>query len=178
MQALCVYCSSSNSIDTAFHGVAVEMGRAIANQVGTLVYGGGDVGLMGVVARSVHEQGGKVVGVIPESMTSKEIAYHDADELIVTPDMRTRKRIMEERADAFVALPGGFGTLEELFEILTHRLLGYHDKPVVILNSDGFYDPLVSLFEHMYEHRFARAKQRETYRVTPTVDGVFEYLLK
>jgi cytokinin riboside 5'-monophosphate phosphoribohydrolase len=176
MNALCVYCSSSDHIDASFHGVAAEMGRAIAQRVGTLVYGGGAVGLMGIVARAVHAHGGKVVGVIPESMTGKEIAYRDANELIVTPDLRTRKRIMEERSDAFVALPGGFGTLEELFEILTHRYLGYHDKPIAILNAHGFFDPLVTLFEHMYEHRFARPRQREQYHVTDSVTGVFDYL--
>jgi len=171
--AVCVYCSSRDVVDPAFFTVAQAMGRAIAQRAGTLVYGGGSVGLMGAVARAVHAHGGKVVGVIPESMVQHELAYHDADELIVTDTMRERKRLMEERADAFVTLPGGFGTLEELFEILTHRHLGYHNKPIVVLNSDGFYNPLIELLEHLYEHQFARESTRGTYHIVDNVDAVF-----
>jgi hypothetical protein len=178
MRNICVYCASSNHVDRAFFGVADEMGAAIAQRAGTLVYGGGHVGLMGAVARAVHAHGGKVVGVIPQSMVDVELAYREADELIVTENMRQRKQVMEDRSDAFVALPGGFGTLEELFEILTHRQLGYHNKPIVIVNAHGFYDPLVELFDHMYEHRFAREKYRETYDVVGTVGEVFEVLGK
>ncbi len=175
-KSICVYCSSRNVVDPAFFALSEAMGEAIAKRAGTLVYGGGAVGLMGAVARAVHKANGRVVGVIPESMLSHEVAYHDADELVVTETMRQRKLIMEQRADAFVTLPGGFGTLEELFEIMTHRQLGYHDKPVVILNADGFYDPLITLFEHLYDHKFARESTRDTFHIVPTVDAVFEVL--
>ena len=133
-----------------------------------LVYGGGKIGLMGEVARAVHAHGGEVVGVIPESMTDVEIAYHEADELIVTQTMRERKHVMEDRADAFVTLPGGFGTLEELSEMIVGRLLGFHDKPLVLLNSHGFYDPLLKLFDHFIEHRFAKPKHLGVYSVVST----------
>jgi uncharacterized protein (TIGR00730 family) len=173
MPAICVYCASSTNIDHAYYGVARAMGVEIARRGDTLVYGGGSVGLMGEVARAVKEGGGRVVGVIPQSLVEAEFAYRQADELIVTSDMRTRKAEMDRRCDAFVTLPGGFGTLEELFETLTGRLLSYHNKPIVIVNSAGFYDPLIELMEHMYEHRFARPKSRELYRVVKEVSEVY-----
>jgi uncharacterized protein (TIGR00730 family) len=141
-----------------------------------LVYGGTDVGLMGTMARSVHEHGGRVIGVIPELLHSRGIAYGLADELIVTRDMRERKAVMEARADAFVALPGGFGTLEELLEIITGKQLGYHAKPVVLLDVEGFYQPLIRLFDHIYEQRFARPEHRQLYHVTGDIEELFCYL--
>lgn len=180
-QTICVYCASSNHVDPAYFGVATAMGEAIAKQHCNLVYGGGSVGLMGKVAEAVELHGeesssrpqSKVIGVIPEALLHMEVGKTDCDELIVTKDMRTRKAEMDKRADAFVTLPGGFGTLEELFEVLTHKMLEYHNKPIVIVNHDRFYDPLIELMEHMYEHHFARAKSRELYRVVATVDEVF-----
>ncbi|MEM9251880.1 MAG: TIGR00730 family Rossman fold protein [Planctomycetota bacterium] len=168
--AVCVYCSSSDAIDRAHFAVAEAMGVAIAERAWTLVWGGGQVGLMGAVARSAQLGGARVVGVIPESMTSVEIAYHDADELIVTPDMRTRKHAMDERSDAFVILPGGFGTLEELSEMMVQKVLGYTDRPIVLVNPDGFYDPLLTLFDHFVEQGFAKAKHLETLHVVTTVE--------
>ena len=174
MASLCVYCASSTNIDHAYFGVARQLGELIASRGDTLVYGGGSVGLMGEVAKAVKQSGGKVVGVIPKALVDVEFAFADADEMIVTPDMRTRKAEMDRRADAFVTLPGGFGTLEELFETLTGRLLKYHDKPIVIVNSGGFYDPLMELMEHMYEHRFAREQSRNHYRVVGEVGQVYD----
>lgn len=171
--SICVYCASSNDIDTAYHGVAATLGREMAKRGHTLIYGGGGVGLMGVVARAVMAGGGRVEGVIPRALLEMEVGNTDCDELIVTDDMRSRKAEMDRRADAFVVLPGGFGTLEELFETITHRLLGYHDKPIVIVNDNGFYDPLVELMEHMYAHRFAREKSRRLYRVVNDVAATF-----
>jgi uncharacterized protein (TIGR00730 family) len=175
-RSICVYCSSSDQVDRAHFAVAEQLGSAIGQHGDTLVWGGGRVGLMGQVARSAHAHGGKVVGVIPESMTNVEIAYHEADELIVTQTMRQRKAIMDQKSDAFVILPGGFGTLEELAEMITLKLLKYHDRPIVIINVDNFYDPLIELFEHFIEHQFAKPKHRQLYHVVTEVAEVFKAL--
>ncbi len=175
-RAICVFCSSSNRVDPAYFAAARDLGAALARRGDTLVWGGGKVGLMGEVARACQAHGGGVIGVIPESMQDVEIAYHDADELIVTQTMRERKQIMDERADAFVVLPGGFGTLEELAEILVLKVLKYTDRPLVILNIDGFYDPLHELFEHFIEHRCAGPEYREMYSFVDSIDAVFEAL--
>jgi uncharacterized protein (TIGR00730 family) len=140
------------------------------------VYGGGSTGLMGRVARAVHAHGGRVVGVIPESMKSVEVAYLDADELIETRTMRQRKHEMDERADAFLILPGGFGTLEELSEVVTHRYLKFHDKPIVLLNADGFYDHLLGLFEHFMATGMAKPAYRDMYTVAEDVNAAMARL--
>lgn len=173
MRSICVYCSSSDHIDDAFRVPAKAMGKLIAEHGDQLVYGGGSVGLMGDCARAVHEHGGKVVGVIPESLSTVEIAYHNADELIVTETMRERKQIMDDRADAFVVLPGGFGTLEELAEILVLKILGYTDRPLIVVNPDGFYDPLIELFNHFVQHQFAKPKHLELVTFVGAVDEVY-----
>lgn len=175
-RSICVFCSSSDDVDGAFFELAAELGTLIGRRRDTLIWGGGKVGLMGEVARHVQRHGGKVVGVIPETMTDAEIAYHEADELIITRTMRERKSIMDERAEAFVVLPGGFGTLEELAEILTLKLLKYHDRPIVIVNSLGFYDPLLRLFDHFVEHRFAKSKHRGLYRVVSAAEEIYAAL--
>jgi cytokinin riboside 5'-monophosphate phosphoribohydrolase len=133
------------------------------------------VGLMGALAQAVKAGGGRVVGVMPEALEAMRITFEDADEFVLTRDMRERKAVMEARADSFVMLPGGFGTLEEIAEILTLRQLGLHTKPIVIFNVAGFYDPLVTLFEHFYAARFAKPWQA-MYHVTDAVEGLFEYL--
>lgn len=166
---ICVYCSSSDRIDRSYFEVAEAFGRGLAGQGHGLVYGGGRVGLMGATARAVHAAGGAVCGVIPEALKAREgVAYDAADELVVTETMRERKRIMIERADAFVALPGGHGTLEEFMEVLTLRQQGYHRKPVVLLNTNGFYDLLLRFFDHLAERRFARERSRASFRVAAT----------
>ncbi|MEM9415621.1 MAG: TIGR00730 family Rossman fold protein [Planctomycetota bacterium] len=173
MKSICVYCSSSDNIDPAYRGPAKRLGQLIAEQGDQLVYGGGSVGLMGDIARAIHEHGGKVVGVIPESLTQAEVAYHNADELIITKTMRERKQIMDDKADAFIVLPGGFGTLEELAEILVLKILGYTDRPLIVVNPDGFYDPLVTLFQHFVDHGFAKPKHLELVRFVDDVDAVY-----
>lgn len=175
---LCVYCSSSDAIDAAYFDAARELGALIGQRGDTLIYGGGRIGLMGELARAVHADpgGGRVVGIIPESMRADDIDYADADELIWTDHMRTRKHAMDERADAFVALPGGFGTLEELAEILVLKQLRYHAKPVIILNTAGFYDPLLRLFDHMIEADFAKPKMRDLWHVSATAADVYAHL--
>lgn len=174
--SVCVYCSSSSQVESAFGWVGDQVGAQIAQDGHKLVYGGGSTGLMGRVARAVHAEGGTVVGVIPESMRNVEVAYLDADELIVTQTMRERKHEMDERADAFLVLPGGFGTLEELSEVITHRYLKFHDKPIVLLNTDGFYDHLIALFEHFIETGMAKDVYREMYVVADGVDEAFALL--
>ncbi len=163
--SICVFCSSSDALDAVYFDAAAALGAEIARRGCTLVYGGGKWGLMGAVARAVHTAEGRVVGVIPESLMAQ--AYADADELIHTPDMRARKAAMEARADAFIGLPGGFGTLEELLEIITLKQLGFHTKPIVLLNVAGFYDSLLAMFEQMYRHRFANPAFNQLYHVTP-----------
>lgn len=174
--AICVFSSSSDAIDREFFGHALEVGMEIALRNGTLVYGGTNVGLMGAVARATQKHGGRVVGVIPEFMRAKGIVNPEADELIFTSDLRERKAIMEARADAFVALPGGFGTLEEMIEIITLKQLRQHTKPVVFLDINNFYRPLQRLFEHMITHRFAKESVRQAYHFANDVPSAFAYL--
>ncbi|MBI1318911.1 MAG: TIGR00730 family Rossman fold protein [Candidatus Hydrogenedens sp.] len=176
IQHLAVYASSSDAVEPVFREAARELGHLIGDRGYTLVYGAGSIGLMGVVARAVHERNGRVVGVIPEKLSALEITYEASDELIVTTGMRDRKAIMEARADAFVALPGGFGTLEELLEVLTLKQLDYHNKPIVILNVDGLFDGLLRQFETLFERSFTHDGHRDLYHVATTVAGVFEYL--
>lgn len=174
---ICVYCSSSDRLDGAYVRVAEALGRRLAERGYTLVYGGGAVGLMGVVARAVHDHGGRVFGVIPEALKAREgVAYDVADELIVTETMQARKAIMFTRADAFVVLPGGFGTLEEFMEVLTLKQLRYHDKAIALVNTNGFYDPLVELFEHFFRERFAHERYRTLYHLAPDPDDALAYL--
>ena len=174
--SICVFCSSSDAVAREYFAAAAEFGVALANRGLTLVYGGGQVGLMGAVARAVHQHKGKVIGVIPGYLRTRELAYEASDELLVTPDLRARKAAMEERADAFVALPGGFGTLEEILEVLTLKQLGRHHKPIVFLNTEGFFDPLLVQFEKLFAERFTKADYRSYYHVAPTVTDLFRRL--
>jgi|SRR5689334_12448398 uncharacterized protein (TIGR00730 family) len=173
---ICVFSSSSDAVDPAFFALAQELGAEMARRGHRLVYGGTNIGLMGAVAKAAQQHGGKVVGVIPNFIASRGFAFDSADELIVTNDMRQRKATMEARADAFVALPGGFGTLEEALEIITLKQLQQHVKPVVFLNRAGYYDPLVAVFEHMYEHRFAKPDYRHMYTFADTVGAALDYV--
>ena len=149
INAVCVYCGSSPGTDPAFVKTARDFGKVLAENGVRLVYGGGSIGLMGALASSVIEHGGTATGIIPEFLTAKERPKRLAQEQIVTRDMHERKRTMFDRADAFVALPGGLGTLEELVEQMTWAQLGRHKKPILIANINGFWDPLVSLIDHM-----------------------------
>ncbi len=170
---LCVYCASSDRLDPKYYDVATALGRELVAQGWGLVYGGGRTGMMGAVARAVTQAGGRVVGVIPEFMKVRELAYDEADELVTVITMRERKLMMETRADAFVTLPGGWGTLEEVLEILTLRQLEVVKKPCVFLNQDGFYDPLLQLFDRMLAEKFFKPSNLELFRVATTVPEVF-----
>ena len=154
--SICVYCASGPGTNPAFVQTAKDFGRVLAENDIRLVYGGGAVGLMGALANSVLDFGGTVTGVIPEFLTNREHMMLRAQERIVTRDMHERKRIMFERADAFVALPGGVGTLEELVEQITWAQLGRHKKPILIANTEHFWDPLCTLLEHMRQVEFIR----------------------
>lgn len=156
IKTVCVYCGSGPGNNPHFIEAAKAFGKALADDGVGLVYGGGSVGLMGAVATSVLENGGRVTGIIPEFLVRREHALTTAQEMIVTHDMHERKRLMFERSDAFVALPGGVGTLEELVEQLTWQQLGRHTKPVLLANIDGFWEPLLGLIEHMRSTAFIR----------------------
>jgi uncharacterized protein (TIGR00730 family) len=156
IKTVCVYCGSGPGTNPRFMESAKALGKALAEGGIRLVYGGGSVGMMGAVATSVLDHGGTVTGIIPGFLTAKENALRRVQEMIVTPDMHERKRLMFEHSDAFVALPGGIGTLEELVEQLTWQQLGRHSKPVLLANIDGFWEPLLGLLAHMRATQFIR----------------------
>src|SRR3954463_4961399 len=170
---LCVYCSSSDRIDPKYAAAATELGREMVERGWGLVYGGGKTGLMGATARAVKKSGGRVVGVIPEFMKARELAFDEADELVTVITMRERKLLMETRADAFVTLPGGFGTLEEIMEILTLRQLDVVKKPCVFFNQDGFYDDLLRLFDRMLTEKFFKPSNMDLFRVATSLPEIF-----
>ena len=156
IKTICVYCGSGPGSNPRFIEAAIGFGKVLAENHIRLVYGGGSIGLMGALATSILDHGGTVTGIIPDFLTSRENALTRVQELIVTPDMHERKRLMFERSDAFVALPGGVGTLEELVEQLTWKQLGRHTKPVLLANIDGFWEPLLALLAHMRATQFIR----------------------
>ena len=156
IKTICVYCGSGPGSDPRFIEAAIALGKILAENRIRLVYGGGSIGLMGALATSVLDHGGTVTGIIPDFLTSRENALTRVQELVVTPDMHERKRLMFERSDAFVALPGGVGTLEELVEQLTWKQLGRHTKPILLANIDGFWEPLLALLAHMRATQFIR----------------------
>jgi uncharacterized protein (TIGR00730 family) len=156
LKRVCVYCGSGSGLNPAYAEAARTLGRAFAEEGIELVYGGGSVGLMGTLARTVLDGGGSVTGIIPHFLKDRERLFSDVTELIVTSDMHERKMRMFERAEAFVALPGGVGTLEELVEQMTWVQLGQHEKPILLANIDGFWQPLVTLLDHMRDERFIR----------------------
>jgi uncharacterized protein (TIGR00730 family) len=157
LKAVCVYCGSGPGSNPKFVESARRLGQAMAENGIGLIYGGGSIGLMGAIAESVVDHGGRVTGIIPDFLKARELMFRRAQEIIVTRDMHERKRLMFERADAFVALPGGVGTLEELVEQLTWAQLGRHKKPILMANIDGFWDPLRALLDHMRAMQFIRA---------------------
>lgn len=175
-KTICVYSSSSDAVGDHFFQAARQLGAIMGERGDTLVYGGACIGLMGEMARAVHQSGGKVVGIIPKYLAHYDITYDNADELILTEDMRERKAMMEERSDAFISLPGGFGTLEETMEILTLKQVQQHNKPIVIINTGNFYDHLIHLFELIYKESFAKSEQRHLYSVVPHAGDAMDYI--
>jgi hypothetical protein len=175
-RAITVYCSSSRQVAPVFFDAAAELGRAIALAGWELVYGGNDCGCMGALANAARGAGGRVVGVTPRLLVEQGVADQQCHELIVTETMRQRKALLESRGDAFITLPGGLGTLEEIFEILVGRSLGYHDKPIVLLNVAGFYDPLLAMIDAGIEQHFIRAAARDAFHVSQTVIDAIKFL--
>jgi len=176
IQAVTVYCSSSKEVAANYFQAASDLGTAIGRCGWKLVYGGNHIGMMGTLADAARKAGAKVVGITPQLLVDKGIADTSCDELIVTPDLRQRKALMEQRGDAFIALPGGIGTFEEIFEIMAGRFLGYHVKPIVLLNVAGYYDPLLAMLKHGLEQGFIREKLQRVYHVADTVDSAISYL--
>jgi uncharacterized protein (TIGR00730 family) len=175
--SLCVYCGSRTGTAPEFAGIAADVGRWIGERGGQLVYGGGNNGLMGVLANATLAAGGRVVGVIPHTLVEREWAKLDCTELHVVDNMHERKRMMAERADAFLALPGGIGTLEELFEVWTWKQLGYHDKPLGLLNANGYYDPLLEFLRSSVSHGFMADWLMDLLRVGETVPALLQALV-
>lgn len=176
IETICVYCGSGPGEDPAFVAAARAFGKIMATHKIRLVYGGGSIGLMGAIADSVLQHGGYVTGVIPEFLKGRERPFTNVQELIVTRDMHERKRIMFERSDAFVALPGGIGTLEELVEQLTWAQLGRHKKPILACNIAGFWDPLCSLLDHMKRMSFIRTTLEVNLLVVDRVEDILPKL--
>lgn len=172
--AVCVYCASAHGVPARYLELAAAVGRAIADRGWTLVSGGGRVSMMGAVAGAARAGGARTVGVIPQALLDLEVADLDADELLVTETMRERKALMEAHADAFLALPGGIGTLEELFEAWTSRTLGMHAKPVVVLDPDGHYTGLLSWLAELGERGFFRVDVLDQLTVTTELDAALD----
>jgi uncharacterized protein (TIGR00730 family) len=168
VSAICVYCASG-PVPQPYIDLAAELGTALAAGGHTLVSGGGNISMMGAVARATRAGGGRTVGIIPRALVDREVADVDADELVVTETMRQRKQLMDDRADGFITLPGGVGTLEELFETWTGGYLGMHDKPVVLLDAFDFYRPMLQWLERLRGEGFVSATALDRLRVTDSV---------
>jgi uncharacterized protein (TIGR00730 family) len=171
-----VYCSSSSTLPQHYYDAGAALGRAIAENNWKLVYGGNVVGLMKTLADAARSAGGKVIGITPQLFVDKCIHDRECEELVVTQNMRDRKQILEERGDAFIALPGGLGTFEEIFDIITSKQLAYHDKPIVLLNIADYWRPVLELIEQGIAQNFIKPKARDYYFVAPDVPQAIDYL--
>jgi uncharacterized protein (TIGR00730 family) len=176
LKSLCVYCGSSSQVDQRYRDAAVRLGVRLAERGITLVYGGGRVGLMGLMADACLQAGGTVVGVIPEFLRRYEVGHGAVSELVVVDSMHERKQTMFERADGFVILPGGLGTLEEILEVLTWKQLRLHDKPIVVADVAGYWQPLVALIDHVIRENFAHPEMRRLLTVVDDVERVLPAL--
>ena len=176
VRSICIFCGSRDGIDPAHRALAAELGGLLGAAGLTVIYGGGHVGLMGTVADAAIAAGGEVIGLIPARLLEREVGHRDITRLIVTGDMFERKRRMIEDADAFVVLPGGLGTLDELLEVLTLRQLGYHGKPIVLVNAGGYFDPFLALVDHVIAGGFAGRECRDLCRPVAGVADVLPAL--
>lgn len=176
LRNICVFCGSSPGADPAFTIAAEELGTLLAREGIGLVYGGGRVGLMGILATAALKAGGRVIGIIPKALNTKEIENNDVTELHVVGSMHERKAMMADRSDAFVALPGGLGTLEELFEVATWAQLGLHTKPIALLNVSGYYNPLMAFLDHAVDQRLLKPEHRSLLRPADSVTEVLPVL--
>lgn len=173
---VCVFCGASTPQRELFDKAMVELADGLVERQMGLVYGGGRVGLMGTVANRVMEQGGRVIGVIPHQLQRREVAYHGLTELHVVDSMHERKRLMYDKSDAFACLPGGFGTMDEVMEILTWKQLGIHDKPIVFVNVDGYYEHMRGLFDRMIDEGLLKSEYVPLYHFVDDIPALFEYL--
>ena len=174
---VCVYCGSAIGVDSRFAESAQMVGRAIAEHGFGLVYGGGRVGLMGIVADAVLAAGGRAIGVIPQPLAVKEIAHQALTELHVVPDMHERKAMMASRSAAFLTLPGGIGTFEEFFETLSWATLGFHHKPIGVLNTSGYFDPMIALLDHAVAQKFVKSEHRRHLLISADAEGLVVELM-
>lgn len=176
MKYACLFGASSAQLDAKYYNTAFEMGSLLAANGWGLVFGGGDAGLMGSAARGIKHNGGCLIGVIPKRLNMPGIAFLECDELLITDSMHERKARMEELASAYIAMPGGFGTLEELLEVITLKQLGYHNNPIAILNQDGFFTHLLNQFEECFSQHFSNPIYAELYNVSKTPIEIIEYI--
>jgi len=168
ISSACVYCGTGHKVSQIYKDMAARLGQVMAAEKVRLVYGGGRVGLMGIVSQACFAAGGEVVGIIPEHIQDKEVTNDDVTEMYIVDSMHTRKKMMVDKSEGFIVLPGGFGTLDETFEILTWKYLGLHDKPVVFLNVEGFYNPLMQMVDHMVDSGFTPFWHRSLYQLVDT----------
>lgn len=176
IKSLCVYCGSSGNVDQTFRDAAKDMGVAMANAGIRLVYGGGHVGLMGIIADAVMDAGGEAIGIIPEHISSREVQHKGLTELHVVDTMHTRKQMMVDKSDAFLVLPGGIGTLDELCEIMTWRQLGIHDKPIIIANIKDYWTPFLTMIDHIITQGFMRTGDGNLVTVVKDLNDVLPAL--
>src|SRR5258707_4928847 len=176
VKRLCVYCGASDLVDPVYRAAAVELGTRLADAGIELVYGGGRIGLMGRLADAVLQAGGRVTGIIPAHLDNREIGHHGVNELIVVGSMHERKQLMFERSDAFAVLPGGIGTIEEAFEIITWKQLRLHDKPIVVVDIAGYWQPFQSLVDHVIDSGFAAPQVRRLFQVVDSIDALMKAL--
>jgi uncharacterized protein (TIGR00730 family) len=173
VQRLCVYCGSAGRVSETYRQAARDLGTTLARHGIELVYGGGRVGLMGLCADATMEAGGRVTGIIPRHLHDVEVGHHGLTRLLVTENMHERKRVMFEMSDAFLVLPGGLGTLDETFEIITWRQLGLHDKPIVVIDVDGYWQPFQAMVQHIIDQGFARPSILSLFKVVPSIEAAF-----
>lgn len=177
IQSVCVFCGSRSGLKSIYKEKAVELGQLIAHEELTLVYGGGDIGLMGSLASSAQENGCNIIGIIPKQLMDKEVGKTNLKELKVTDNMHERKNLMYKNSDAFIILPGGVGTLDEFFEILTWAQLGLHKKPIILVNTDKFWDPLINLINHQVTLGFMKQSIKSLFTIIETPKDAIAYLI-
>jgi uncharacterized protein (TIGR00730 family) len=175
-KSVCVFCGASNNVDKKFLDIGEEFGKLLAARDINLVYGGGDCGVMGAVANSTMKHGGCAIGVFPRSLRNIENEHQSLTEITIVDTMHERKQNMFERSDAFIVFPGGFGTMDEMFEIITWKQLMLHDKPIVIFNYQGYWDPLIALMKNIIESRFAKAEVATYYHVVDKLEDIIDVL--
>jgi len=175
LKSVCVFCGSNNNASPRFLDLATELGKELSQRKIQMVYGGGDVGMMGKAANAMLQNGGEVIGIIPEHLMKREVAHKGVQTLHVVPNMHERKQMMFDLSDGFICLPGGFGTLDEFMEVVTWKVLDLHDKPIVLANLDRFFDSLISWIETANRNGFIYPCSTELYHVVPDIPGIFDY---